>query len=772
MTISKPFSFISLFFVISGLSLVLQQAEAAVDSQESSSLALHDIEEVLVWATQRNSRQVGYTSPSSVLTQKDMLSINVATTEDILKYEPSLIIRRRFVGDSNGTLGIRGSTMFQTSRSMVFADGVPLHYFLQSRWNGAPRWTMVSASEVAQVEVLYGPFSAEYSGNAMGGVVLIETAIPQKREFHIDGAYFSQSFDEYGFDDTVNGFKGFVSVGDKMGNLSLYASYNHLENESQPQSFYYGGSSTASNPVPVSGAIVNNDERGNSRYYFADSGIVDTTTDNYKFKMAYEFNDWVTLLNVAYEDRLSLRDSPNAYLRDDAGNLIWSGDVIQDGQLFSVPARRLSVSELERQSVSLGLRLKGELTDNIALETSISHFEILKDETRVSAHNPNDPLYTSAGQITDYDDTGWQTAEIKLSVDEFLSQSISAVLGMRYEAYELNTDIYDSNDYQQGSKDALSSSSGGQTRIFASFVQLNWQLSEQWDFSLGGRYESWESSDGYFANDDSATPSFELATVPSRSKEKFSPKFSVGFQANDTWLFRYSLAKAYRFPIVEELFSQYRAFNAISEANPELKPEDGLHHNLMIERSLEQGYARINIYQETIKDVIESQTSILPGGSSVRTFIPVDEVDTQGVEFIVNKQGILNEQLDMRINLSYTDAKIVKNSADTSIEGNTFTRMPKWRANVLATYHLTNDWDIGATMAYASDSYGRLDNTDNEDNVYSAQDRFLRLGVKTTYQLSDHSKVSVGVDNMTDEIAYVAHPWPGRTVYLNISYDL
>ena len=44
--------------------------------------------------------------------------------------------------------------MFQTSRSMVFADGVPLHYLLQSRWNGAPRWTMVSASEIAQVETL------------------------------------------------------------------------------------------------------------------------------------------------------------------------------------------------------------------------------------------------------------------------------------------------------------------------------------------------------------------------------------------------------------------------------------------------------------------------------------------------------------------------------------------------------------------------------------------------------------------------------------------
>jgi len=113
-------------------------------------------EEVKVWGEVRTSAAASYTNPTSLLTQEDMVSINVATTEDLVKYEPSIVIRRRYIGDSNGTLGLRGSNMFATSRSMVFADGVPLHYFLQSRWSGAPRWTMVSASEIAQVEILYG----------------------------------------------------------------------------------------------------------------------------------------------------------------------------------------------------------------------------------------------------------------------------------------------------------------------------------------------------------------------------------------------------------------------------------------------------------------------------------------------------------------------------------------------------------------------------------------------------------------------------------------
>ena len=60
--------------------------------------------------------------------------------------------------------------MFQTTRSMVFADGMPLLH-LQTRYRGAPRWSLVSPSEIDQVEVVYGPYSSEYSGNAMGWLI-------------------------------------------------------------------------------------------------------------------------------------------------------------------------------------------------------------------------------------------------------------------------------------------------------------------------------------------------------------------------------------------------------------------------------------------------------------------------------------------------------------------------------------------------------------------------------------------------------------------------
>lgn len=728
------------------------------------------IEEVTVWG-QSAQRQGALAHPGSLLTQQDLVSINAATTEDLVKFEPSLVIRRRFIGDSNGTMGMRGANMFQTSRSMVFADGVPLHYLLQSRWNGAPRWTMVSASEIAQVEVLYGPFSAEYSGNSMGGVVLIESAIPQEREFHFDSAYFSQNFDAYGFDDTVTGYKSFFSYGDKIGDTSVFFSYNRLDNESQPQTFYYGSNSNAATPLAVTGGIVGADERSNSRLYFGDTGVVDTMTENYKIKIGHDFGQWQTLLNIAYEDRYSGSDSPNTYLRDAGGLPVWSGVVAQDGRTISAPSSRLNVSELERDSLSIGFRVRGPVTDTIKFEANVNQFQVLNDETRSSLVNPQDPSYTLDGQVSDFGDTGWSSAEAKLEFTDLGVDGLTMVAGARHDAYELNLNVFDSDNYTAGSFNGYRSRSGGETSIDALFSQLSWQLNDQWNLGLGVRYETFDSDNGYYNDDDAGTPEFDLVDVPSVSESKTSPKFSIAYQLNADWNFAYAVGKAYRFPIVEELFSQYSAYNSVSVANPDLKPENGLHHNFMIERAISNGSITVNLFQESVKDVIESQSDTLPGGLSVRTFVPVGEIQTAGVEFIANVNDAFIDNLDVRFNVAFTDSEIVKNNPDPSLEGNAYPRMPEWRGNLLATYHISSAWDAGLNLQYASDSYGRLQNDDKEDGVYGAQDAYTRLGMKSTYNFASGLALGFGIDNLTNEVAYVAHPWPGRTLYANVSYD-
>lgn len=770
-----------MLIVVAGIGLagVVQAHEEVMKKSKRANSP--ELEEVKVWGEARDSAASGYTNPTSVLTQEDMVSINATTTEDLVKYEPSIVIRKRYIGDSNGTLGLRGSNMFATPRSMVFADGVPLHYLLQTRWSGAPRWTMVSASEIAQVEILYGPFSAEYSGNSMGGVILIETAIPQERKVHVDLDYFTQDFSAYGFSDQLDGYKTFVSYGDKFGDLSLYLAYNRLENKSQPQNFYFDSNRTLNNTTSVTGLITDKDVYGKDAYYFGDTGIEQAVTDNIKIKLGYDFENWSTLLNIAYEDRNTLRDSPNSYLRNTAGEKIWSGNFIQDGVAISIPASRLGASELDRRSLSTGLRIKGDLNEFTRFEVNLSDFRILEDNNRASSHAPQDPLFKGRGLTTNYENTGWQTLEGKFTFSDPGVEGLEFIAGARYEAYELNLDTYHSALWTKGEFAGYTGRSGGKTNIAAAFAQMNWALDERWDLALGGRYERWKSEAGYYSEDLAATPEFDLVEVPEFSSNQFSPKLSIGYIPADTWLLRYSAAKAYRFPIVEELFAQSQSYSSVVEARPDLKPENGLHHNLMLEKQFDTGYARINIFTETIKDAIESQTTILPSGSpvpSITTFSPVDEVQTDGVELILNRYGVLVPQLDIRVNLAYTKSIITGNgtaegpNSNTTLEGNDYPRMPRWRSNFMATYHATDRWDVSANVQYADKSFGRLQNDDIAEQVMGAQDGYTRIGLKTTYDINDNLELGFGVDNLTNEISYVAHPWPGRSFYLSLSYDM
>jgi iron complex outermembrane recepter protein len=121
--------------------------------------------------------------------------------------------------------------------------------------------------------------------------------------------------------------------------------------------------------------------------------------------------------------------------------------------------------------------------------------------------------------------------------------------------------------------------------------------------------------------------------------------------------------------------------------------------------------------------------------------------------------------------VTYTDNEIVENRVDPSIEGNVYPRMPTWRSNLMATYRISSRFDVGINHQYADSSFGRNDNMDTEQNVFGAQDGYSRTGIKSNYRWDNGFTMSAGVDNIANDIDFVAHPWPGRTLYLNVSYD-
>ena len=81
-------------------------------------------------------------------------SINATDSEDALKYFPSLLVRKRYIGDYNhAILSSRASGTGNSARSAVYADGILLSNYLGNGIGGLsfpPRWGLVTPEDRAR----------------------------------------------------------------------------------------------------------------------------------------------------------------------------------------------------------------------------------------------------------------------------------------------------------------------------------------------------------------------------------------------------------------------------------------------------------------------------------------------------------------------------------------------------------------------------------------------------------------------------------------------
>jgi len=147
--------------------------------------------------------------------------INAMNSEDALRYFPSLLVRKRYIGDYNhAMLSSRASGTGNPARSMVYADGILLSNYLGNSVQGLsfpPRWSMVTPAEIDRVDVIYGPYSAAYPGNSAGAVVEFITRMPTGFEATAGASYVHQPFRLYNTDETFRAWRTDASIGNRAG---------------------------------------------------------------------------------------------------------------------------------------------------------------------------------------------------------------------------------------------------------------------------------------------------------------------------------------------------------------------------------------------------------------------------------------------------------------------------------------------------------------------------------------------------------------------------
>jgi iron complex outermembrane receptor protein len=692
-------------------------------------------------------------------------SVNAATPAQTLKYLPSIQVRERSIGDRNGIISSRTIGSISSAQSMLYADGVLLSNLLGNSFSYPPRWGMVNPEEIQRISMMYGPFSSFYAGNSMGGVINIETRMPEKFESHAGIQTFFQNFKLYGTHQNESGHREFISLGNKVNDFSFWVSMNRLENTAQPLDFSVANlsSAAAGAETPVTGAYQDKGILNQDRVIFGATAIDTSIQKNGKFKGQYEFLNQSKLTYTIGLWDLDSRQNVESYIKDNNGNSIYGGSVNFNNKSYTVA--RMNPAQAEALHVMQSIDFKSNDKGFFNWQMTLSDYNYSRDlsnRSNLTGTSNTNPYITKTGQITDLSGTGWTVFDSRVTLRP---KDHTIDLGYHLDYYHLRQTVNVSNDWMGSQKGAFNSLSSGNTKTHAVYIQDKWQIMPQWALTLGARQEHYEAYDGVNQN------TTNLARYEDRSRNTFSPKLSLSFEPMPAWGFRAAFGKAYRFPTVTELFQQITDNNTIVTNNPNLKPEEIYSAEITAERRFVNGLARASLFREDRYDALISQTNISRVGSSSTYIQNVDHVRIHGIELATEWNNIIIPKLDVLANATLIDSEILKNDAAPSNTNKKVPRIPRQLYKAVATYRVSEDFTMSLAARYSGRQFIQLDNSDINPETYQGASRFLFVDAKANYKFKDRWTASLGVDNIFNDQAFVHHPLSQRTGYAQIKFD-
>ena len=150
----------------------------------------------------------------------------------------------------------------------------------------------------------------------------------------------------------------------------------------------------------------------------------------------------------------------------------------------------------------------------------------------------------------------------------------------------------------------------------------------------------------------------------------------------------------------------------------------------------------------------------------------LDDAAIEVLEHPVNRQHGRAPQLRLW-NLEATGAytlrsEVTANRADPAMVGKWWLRVPRSRATLQASYRPSPAWMFSAGYRHEGRSYNDTYNLDIQPQVFGASSKVNQLDLRVTHKPVRHLELALGLDNVTDDHAYVFHPYPGRTLFFQV----
>ncbi len=703
---------------------------------------------------------------------------NIFNPEDALRTMPNTGIRKRYSGDRNALISGRSFGSTQAARALVLMDGYLLSNFL-GRFD-APRWNMLAPEDLERVDMLYGPYSAIFPGNAIGSTVIMTTRKPGKLEASARIAVQSEDYRDYGHSETFTNTQTTFRLGDKLASGLWYRLLvNRQDSTGHPMQYYAlnaaadGSFSKPAGIKPVtavSGIQYDLAPTGQRRAVFgANSGAIDHTVQTTaKLSWGADLSPALTLDGMLawwYNDSASRNRS---FLKDAQGNSVWSGRVSQNGNVFDVPANAFAPFNRQENNLQAGLTLKTRYREGWNQSLVASQYQLLKDVQRTAAQA--DPLAANggSGSATVRDGTRFRTMEYQATytpvANDWGRGQHALSLGLHANDYHLQQNTQNLSDWRIGQSQPVQSVAGD-TRLLALYLQDAWRFAPDWKATAGLRYEDWQASHG--RQEIKPLPAVSYAD---RHLQAWSPKFSLSWEATDDLSLRASLGRGTRFATVAELFQGSQSGNTLVVNDPYLRPERSDAAELVLEKRLHQANLRLSLYQDKVRDSIWSQTNVLvfPNITNVQN---VGLVRTRGIELAGDVRDWLIPRLDLNANLAWNQSRILENERFPASVGKNWVRIPDWRANITLAYQWNAQWNLAGSYRYSGRQYNELSNSDIIPDTYGGSSRIRQLDLRLRFRPAKGVELAAGIDNVGNQLAYQYHPLPGRSLFAEMRYN-
>ncbi|WP_026604106.1 TonB-dependent receptor [Methylomonas sp. 11b] len=269
-----------------------------------------------------------------------------------------------------------------------------------------------------------------------------------------------------------------------------------------------------------------------------------------------------------------------------------------------------------------------------------------------------------------------------------------------------------------------------QAQTYAGYVLDQFEINPEWKLLAGTRYDVFDAQQ----TDRIGTADFNS------SVDQWSPRGGIVWQPSKAQSYYFSYGKSFN-PSAESL--------SLSANNANLPPEQN--HNYEIGGKWELFDGKLSATAALFRLEKTNARTTSPLDSNLQ--ILAGEQSTDGFE--AGLAGEILPKWDVSLTYAYLDSKISKSTTTAtgsvsglvkSFEGMTAVNVPEHSGVAWSTYHLTDNWEVGGGVYYASHRYA--------DSVNEAVlPGYARLDAVVAYH-QKHYDVQLNVFNLTDTVYY------------------